>query len=153
MLQISVWKQTSSQGAGFYQQINGKEYLSVFTYAAAYVDGTSVYGSAAGSPYAPRLVSICNTIQDIGDTCLFLPGITKGITGQLQTSDSGGYRVESTESTDAYTGFATAKIIWTNFNGAGGAGVNQWKAQALGRCSMPYDTENRILCFSLANHA
>ncbi|RWR94994.1 hypothetical protein CKAN_02431500 [Cinnamomum micranthum f. kanehirae] len=39
-------------------QINGKESLSAFTYAAADADGTSAYGSAAGSPSATRFLSV-----------------------------------------------------------------------------------------------
>ena len=39
-------------------QINGKESLSAFTYAAAYADGTSANGSAAGSPSATRFLSV-----------------------------------------------------------------------------------------------
>ncbi|XXG73468.1 hypothetical protein AAC387_Pa07g2379 [Persea americana] len=38
-------------------KINGRESLSTFTYAAAYADGTSAYGSAAGSPSTTRFLS------------------------------------------------------------------------------------------------
>lgn len=90
--------------------LNGKESLSAFTYAAAYADGTPAYGSAAGSPSATRFLSV--TPYGASGTSVS-SSLGKGITGRLQTSKSG---AESTESTAAYTGFAAAKNLLDHLN-------------------------------------